>query len=66
MAQMMSEMPMAQWHQQVVFSTQDIGPGMTATADYTFPYSMMYGQWAFGCYTANGQVVMEMPIYLRQ
>jgi uncharacterized cupredoxin-like copper-binding protein len=31
MAQMMSNMPMAQWHQKVMFSTQNIGPGMSAS-----------------------------------
>jgi hypothetical protein len=66
MAQMMSNMPMAQWHQQVMFSTQDIGPGMMKTADYTFTDSMMHQQLAFGCYTTNGQVLMEMPIYVQQ
>jgi hypothetical protein len=65
MAQMMTNMPMAQWRQQVMFSIQDIGPGMMAAVDYTFTDSMMHQQLAFGCYTANGHVLMEMPNYLR-
>ena len=66
MAQMMNDMPMAQWHQHVMFSTQDIGPGMMSTADYTFTNAMMHQQLAFGCYTANGQVIREMPIHMSQ
>lgn len=62
MAQMMSNMPMGQWHQQILYSTQDIGPGMMTTMDYTFSNSMMHQQLAIGCYTAEGPVVMQMPI----
>lgn len=64
LTRMMSEMPMAQWRQQVLYSSQDIGPGMMATFDYTFTMPMMQQQWAFGCYTANGQSVIMMPIRL--
>jgi uncharacterized cupredoxin-like copper-binding protein len=66
MAQMMSTMPMAQWHQQVMFSTADIGPGMMTTLDYTFTASMMHQQYEFGCYTANGELLREMPIHREQ
>jgi uncharacterized cupredoxin-like copper-binding protein len=66
MVQRMSEMPMAQWHQQVMFSTADIGPGMMATVDYTFANAMMHQQLAFGCYTANGEVLRDMPIHMEQ
>ena len=66
MAQMMSNMPMAQWHQNLMFSTQDIGPGMMDTVDYTFTDSMMHQQLAFGSYTADGHVLMEMPIRVSQ
>jgi Transposase len=61
-----SEDQEAQWHQQVMFSTQDIGPGMMSTVDYTFSNAMMHQQLAFGCYTANGQVIREMPIHMSQ
>lgn len=62
MAQMMSQMPMGQWHQQLLYGSQDIGPGMMATFDYTFTMPMTSQHLAFGCYTANGQSVIEMPI----
>lgn len=64
MAQRMSQMPMAQWRQHLLYSSQDIGPGMTATIDYTFTASMMQQQLAFGCYPVNGQSVIEMPIHV--
>lgn len=62
MAQTMRQMPMAQWHQQLMYSSQDIGPGMMATFDYTFTMPMAQQQLAFSCYTASGQSVIEMPI----
>jgi hypothetical protein len=62
MAQLMSQMPMAQWHQRLLYGTPDIGPGMTTAFDYTFSRPMMQQALAFGCYTANGPSVIEMPI----
>jgi hypothetical protein len=64
MAQLMSQMPMAQWRQRLLYSTPDIGPGMMTTFDYTFSMPMMQQQLAFGCYTANGSSVIEMPMRL--
>lgn len=61
MAQMMRQIPMAQWHQQLLYSSQDIGPGMMATFDYTFTMPVMQQRLALGCYTANGQTIYMMP-----
>lgn len=62
MAQRMSQMPMGQWRQQLLYSSQTIGPGMTGAFDYTFTSPMAQRQLAFGCYTADGQTVIEMPM----
>jgi uncharacterized cupredoxin-like copper-binding protein len=62
MAQMMGRMPMAQWRQQILYGSQDIGPGMMTSFDYTFTRQMMHQGLAYGCYTANGQSVIQMPI----
>jgi hypothetical protein len=61
MAQVMSQMPMAQWRQQVLYSSQDIGPGIMTTFDHTFTMPLMQQQLAFGCYAANGQSLIETP-----
>ncbi len=62
MAQMMGQMPMAQWRQQILYGSQDIGPGMMTSFDYTFTRQMMQQRLAYGCYTANGQTVIQMPL----
>ena len=62
MAQRMSQMPMGQWRQQLLYSSQDIGPGMMATVDYTFTTPMAQQQLAFGCYTTDGQSLVELPM----
>lgn len=62
MGQMMSRMPMALWHRELLYGTQDIGPGMMTTFDYTFTRPMEQRQLAFGCYSADGRDVVEMPI----
>ena len=62
MAQRMGQMPMGQWRQQLLYSSQDIGPGMMATVDYTFTTPMAQQQLAFGCYTTDGQSLVELPM----
>lgn len=62
MAQMMSEMPMGQWHEQILYSSQTVAPGQTVRFDYTFPMMHTQQALAFGCYTATGQSISIMPI----
>jgi len=62
MQHMMSSMPMGQWHQQLLYSSQTIAPGQTVTFDYTFPMMSPQQGLAFGCYTEQGQSVSMMPI----
>jgi uncharacterized cupredoxin-like copper-binding protein len=64
MAQMMGRMPMAQWRQQILYGSQDIGPGMMTSFDYTFTRQIMHQGLAFSCYTANGQTVIQMPLHV--
>jgi uncharacterized cupredoxin-like copper-binding protein len=66
MAQMMSQMPMMQWQNQILYRTPDIGPGMMNEFDYTFTMPMMQQSLAYGCYTANGQPVISMPMRVSQ
>lgn len=62
MQQMMSSMPMGQWHQQLLYGSQTIAPGQIVTFDYTFPMMSPQQGLAFGCYTEQGQSVYMMPI----
>ncbi len=67
MAQLMGQMPMAQWHQQALHTTGMIGPGMMTTFDYTFANMPMMTQEqypAFGCY-ADGHPLMYVPIIVQ-
>jgi uncharacterized cupredoxin-like copper-binding protein len=66
MSQMMSQMPMSQWHSKVLASTPDIGPGMMASLDYTYTMPMMQQALAYGCYTASSQALVEMPMQVRR
>jgi hypothetical protein len=66
MSQMMTQMPMSQWHGKVLGRTPDIGPGMMASLDYTYTMPMMHQALAYGCYTATSQSLMEMPIQVSQ
>jgi hypothetical protein len=61
MSQMISQMPMSQWHSRMSYSIPDIGPGMMASSDYTFTMPMMQQALAYGCYSAHSQSVIEMP-----
>lgn len=65
MAQLMRQMPMAQWRQHLMFATPDIRQGMRSTFDYTFTMPMMQQRLAFGCYSTSGQSVVEVPIRIR-
>jgi uncharacterized cupredoxin-like copper-binding protein len=67
MAQMMRQMPMEQWQQQLLYTSQTIGPSMMASFDYTFTMPMVQRQLAFTCYTpsgyaAGGPNLIELPI----
>jgi uncharacterized cupredoxin-like copper-binding protein len=62
MQEMMQNMPMEQWHHQVLYSSQTVMPGQTVTFDYTFPMISPEQGLAFGCYTGQGQLVYMMPI----
>jgi hypothetical protein len=53
---MMQNMPMGQWHQQLLYSS------LTVTFDYTCPMMSPQQGLAFGCYTELGQRVSMMPI----
>jgi hypothetical protein len=64
MQEMMQNMPMGQWHQQVLYSSQTVMPGQSMTFDYTFPMMSPQQGLAFGCYTEHGQLVYMMPIRL--
>jgi uncharacterized cupredoxin-like copper-binding protein len=66
MSQMMSQMPMSQWHSKVLASTPDIGPGMMASMDYTYTIPMMQQALAYGCYTATSPSLMELPMRVSQ
>jgi hypothetical protein len=63
-AQMMGRMPTEQWRQQLLYASQDIGPGRMAAFDYTFTMPMMQQSLALGCYAA-GHPLMQLPITVR-
>jgi uncharacterized cupredoxin-like copper-binding protein len=64
MAQMMKQMPMAQWHSQLLYATQDIAPGKTAKFTYTFTTATMKHSLAFGSYTPNSQTLVVPPVVI--
>jgi uncharacterized cupredoxin-like copper-binding protein len=61
MAQLMKQMPMAQWHRHLLASTQDIAPGKTAQAAYTFTTATMKHSWELGSYTPTTQSLVVPP-----
>jgi uncharacterized cupredoxin-like copper-binding protein len=54
MQQIMQQMPMEQWQQRLLYTSQTIPPGMTTSFDFTFTTPMVQQQLAFTCYTPSG------------
>jgi uncharacterized cupredoxin-like copper-binding protein len=67
MQQIMQQMPMEQWQQQILYTSQTIAPPTTTSFDFTFTGQMIQRQLAFTCYTpsgysAGGPSLSELPI----
>ncbi len=69
MQQLMQQLPMEQWQQRLLYTSQGIPPGTRTSFDFTFTTPMIQQQLAFTCYTpsgysAGGPYLTELPIHV--